>query len=149
MLRPTLYSVTASVEPVEFLQGPRPTILHHHERFDGSGYPQGLRGRGIPLCARILSVADVFRRLRVQHRRPLSQGVALDDGARENCVGMPARSSISRWWQGFSEHSRGHGGQPVRYMNHLLFHIKKKTRYLRRYYMMDRNRSSRWGERWR
>lgn len=36
------------------------SILAHHERFDGSGYPNGLRGNGIPLGARILAVADVF-----------------------------------------------------------------------------------------
>ncbi len=35
-------------------------ILHHHERFDGGGYPDGLGGREIPHLARILSVADVF-----------------------------------------------------------------------------------------
>lgn len=35
-------------------------ILHHHERFDGTGYPDGLAGTDIPLLARILSVADVF-----------------------------------------------------------------------------------------
>ncbi|MDR2092951.1 MAG: response regulator [Azoarcus sp.] len=32
----------------------------HHERFDGTGYPKGLRGEGIPLCARIMAVADVY-----------------------------------------------------------------------------------------
>jgi HD-GYP domain-containing protein (c-di-GMP phosphodiesterase class II) len=52
------------VEPVEFLQGPRPIILHHHERFDGTGYPDGLKGRAIPLCARILAVADAFEAMR-------------------------------------------------------------------------------------
>ena len=35
-------------------------IRHHHERFDGTGYPSGLSGQNIPLLARILSVADVF-----------------------------------------------------------------------------------------
>lgn len=34
--------------------------LYHHERFDGSGYPEGLRGEGIPLQARIIQVADIF-----------------------------------------------------------------------------------------
>jgi len=34
--------------------------LHHHERFDGQGYPAGLTGRGIPLGARILPVLDAF-----------------------------------------------------------------------------------------
>ena len=34
----------------------------HHERWDGQGYPQGLSGENIPLCARIVAVADAFRR---------------------------------------------------------------------------------------
>lgn len=37
-----------------------PYIRHHHEHFDGSGYPDGLTGKGIPLGARILAVADAF-----------------------------------------------------------------------------------------
>jgi len=35
-------------------------VLHHHERYDGSGYPQGLKGEEIPLEARILAIADAF-----------------------------------------------------------------------------------------
>lgn len=37
-----------------------PAVLHHHERFDGTGYPHGLRGAEIPVEARILSLADAF-----------------------------------------------------------------------------------------
>ena len=37
-----------------------PAILYHHERFDGTGYPQGLKGAQIPLSARIIAVADTF-----------------------------------------------------------------------------------------
>ncbi len=40
-----------------------PAVRHHHERWDGSGYPDGLRGEEIPLAARILSVADSFEAL--------------------------------------------------------------------------------------
>src|SRR5690606_37002025 len=38
----------------------RPIVRHHHERLDGSGYPDGLRGDRIPLLAQIVSVVDVF-----------------------------------------------------------------------------------------
>jgi len=37
-----------------------PVIRHHHERWDGSGYPDGLRGQQIPLLARVLQVADIY-----------------------------------------------------------------------------------------
>jgi putative two-component system response regulator len=42
------------------LRAVRPIVRHHHERLDGSGNPDGLRGDGIPLLAQILSVVDVF-----------------------------------------------------------------------------------------
>ena len=45
---------------VSFLTDERPFILHHHERFDGKGYPTGLAGRRIPIGARILAVADAL-----------------------------------------------------------------------------------------
>ena len=41
-----------------------PTVRHHHESWDGTGYPDGLRGEEIPLTARVLSVADAFDTLR-------------------------------------------------------------------------------------
>ena len=43
-----------------FLNDAVPAIRHHHERFDGKGYPDGLRGEDIPLGARIIHVADAF-----------------------------------------------------------------------------------------
>jgi len=48
------------VTPIAFLSEAVELIRHHHERFDGSGYPDGLRGDGIPLSARVFSVADSF-----------------------------------------------------------------------------------------
>ena len=42
------------------LQVVRPIVRHHHERLDGSGYPDGLRGREVPLLAQIIGVADVY-----------------------------------------------------------------------------------------
>jgi HD-GYP domain-containing protein (c-di-GMP phosphodiesterase class II) len=48
------------IAPITFLTGAVDLIRHHHERFDGSGYPDGLRAEEIPLAARIFSVADSF-----------------------------------------------------------------------------------------
>lgn len=48
------------VDQIEFLKSLTPVILHHHEHWDGSGYPSGLRAEEIPLLARILAVADGF-----------------------------------------------------------------------------------------
>lgn len=47
-------------QPLVFLNDVVPLILHHHERFDGTGYPDGLKGEAIPLGARILTVCDAF-----------------------------------------------------------------------------------------
>lgn len=46
--------------PLKTFRSVLPIIRHHHERFDGSGYPDGLRGEDIPLTARILQLADVY-----------------------------------------------------------------------------------------
>ena len=48
------------MEQVELLKDIAPLTLYHHERFDGKGYPLGLKGKQIPLGARILTVADTF-----------------------------------------------------------------------------------------
>jgi hypothetical protein len=56
-----------------------PGVLHHHEWYDGSGYPHGLRGEEIPLAARILAVADVYDALTSErpYRGALSPDEAL------------------------------------------------------------------------
>jgi len=51
-----------------YLQAGAEIALSHHERFDGEGYPQGLKGAEIPLAARIVAVADVFEALVVARR---------------------------------------------------------------------------------
>ena len=69
------------IEPVEFLQSPRLIILHHHERYDGKGYPDGLRGEEIPLGARILSVADSFEAM--MSDRPYRRALPLAEAIKE------------------------------------------------------------------
>lgn len=48
------------VAPFEFLAAAALVLRHHHERWDGSGYPDGLAGEAIPLGSRIVAVADVY-----------------------------------------------------------------------------------------
>ena len=48
------------VRDIEFLAQPMQVVRHHHERWDGTGYPDGLAGEDIPLSARIFAVADVL-----------------------------------------------------------------------------------------
>lgn len=58
-----------------------PCVLHHHERFDGDGYPKGLRGTAIPLGSRIIAVADTFDAMTTDrpYRRALAPEVALEE----------------------------------------------------------------------
>ena len=51
---------TEIIKGVEFLKRAEPIILYHHERYDGKGYPHGLKGKEIPLLARIVSVVDAY-----------------------------------------------------------------------------------------
>lgn len=48
------------LEPIPFFRPLLPAILHHHERFDGTGYPSHLAGNDIPLASRIMTIADTF-----------------------------------------------------------------------------------------
>lgn len=63
--------------PIETLEGVRQTILQHHERFDGKGYPYGLRGEELSFKARILSVADTFDAM--MSARPYRKALSLYD----------------------------------------------------------------------
>jgi len=59
--------------PLRTLQTVLPIIRHHHERLDGSGYPDGLRGEDVPLTARILQVVDIYDALTTD--RPYRQAL--------------------------------------------------------------------------
>ena len=48
------------LEPLNVLEEVKPIVYHHHERWDGRGYPGGLRGEEIPLGARVVAVADAY-----------------------------------------------------------------------------------------
>ena len=65
----------------ELLEVAERIVRHHHERWDGAGYPDGLAGEGIPLVARIAAVADVFDVL--VHERPYKDSWSVEDAAEE------------------------------------------------------------------
>ncbi len=48
------------IEPVDFLKNSYEAIYHHHEKYNGAGYPDGLKEKDIPLFARIITVADAY-----------------------------------------------------------------------------------------
>ena len=69
------------LEQVPALRPIAPAILHHHERYDGGGYPTGLRGEQIPLEARIVAVADAFSAMTAD--RPYRPRMALEEACAE------------------------------------------------------------------
>jgi HD-GYP domain-containing protein (c-di-GMP phosphodiesterase class II) len=69
------------VEHIPFLTGAVPIVHHHHERWDGNGYPEGLRGEDIPLGARIFAVADALDAMTFD--RPYSRAVTLEAACEE------------------------------------------------------------------
>ena len=64
------------LEPNEALRDLIPIVKYHHERLDGKGYPEGLKGREIPLAARIVSVADAYHAL--VSDRPYRKGMPIE-----------------------------------------------------------------------
>jgi putative two-component system response regulator len=68
-----------------------PIIRHHHERHDGSGYPDGLRGSEIPLTAGILQLADVFDALTTD--RPYRAAMPVNAALQ-----MMEEEALRGWW---------------------------------------------------
>lgn len=77
--------------PLKSLRLVLPVIRHHHERWDGSGYPDGLAGGTIPLTARILQVADLFDALTTQ--RPYKAAFTLD-----RSFALMREETARGWW---------------------------------------------------
>lgn len=68
-----------------------PIIRHHHEKFDGSGYPDGLRGEQIPLTARVLQLVDVYDALTTE--RPYRHALAMSEAL------VVMEEEVNRgWW---------------------------------------------------
>ncbi len=109
----------AILAPIEQLKDVLPAILHHHEWFDGSGYPHGIAGAAIPLEARIIAVADAFDAMVAirPYRAGLSVPEALDELLR--CAGSQFdpdvvacfRSKITRIFKTSQQNGQAAAGQ--------------------------------------
>jgi len=77
--------------PLKSLKEVLPIIRHHHEHWDGSGYPDGLKGEQIPLLARILQTVDIYDALRTA--RPYKPALGHEDSARV----MRNEAAAGRW----------------------------------------------------
>jgi HD-GYP domain-containing protein (c-di-GMP phosphodiesterase class II) len=69
------------IKPLQSLYFTLPMIRHHHENYDGSGYPDGLRGDAIPLGARVICVADAFDAMTTQ--RPYNEPLSFKEALKE------------------------------------------------------------------
>ena len=87
------------LQPMRTLARALPVVYHHHERCDGSGYPEGLGGDDIPLIARAAAVADVFDGMTSD--RPYRDGLmgrdALDEIEREARAGLWDRTLVDEF----------------------------------------------------
>jgi HD-GYP domain-containing protein (c-di-GMP phosphodiesterase class II) len=69
------------IRPVEFLRPVLPIILYRNEKYDGTGYPSGLKRDQIPLGARVMSVVDAFEAM--VKNRPYRKRMSVDDAIHE------------------------------------------------------------------
>lgn len=88
------------LDPIKFLHPLIPGVHLHHERWDGRGYPLGLKGNGVPLIARIIAVADTYDAMTSDraYRRALPHEVAV--GEIERCSGSQFDPEVA---QAFNE----------------------------------------------
>ena len=78
-------------KPLKTLRTVLPIIRHHHEKWDGSGYPDGLAGEAIPLTARIMQVADIYDAFTTErpYKRALTQ---------EEAIALMREETAKGWW---------------------------------------------------
>jgi putative two-component system response regulator len=68
-----------------------PIIRHHHEKLDGTGYPDGLRGEEIPMTARVLQIVDVYDALTTA--RPYKHALSVDEA-----LEIMSEEVARGWW---------------------------------------------------
>lgn len=78
-------------QPLRSFRSVLPIIRHHHEHWNGSGYPDGLSGERIPLAARILQIVDVYDALTTD--RPYRRAMRLEDA-----LSMIEQETARGWW---------------------------------------------------
>jgi len=96
------------IRPIKFLQHCRPVVRHHHERWDGGGYPDGLKGDDIHFLARICTIADAVDAMASErsYRAPLSfpqiydqvlmgSGTQFDENLVKVMLGMIERGEVT------------------------------------------------------
>jgi response regulator RpfG family c-di-GMP phosphodiesterase len=101
------------LDPIKFLHPLVPGVHLHHERWDGRGYPLGLKGNGVPVMARIIAVADTYDAMTSDraYRRALPHDVAV--GEIERCSGSQFDPEVAgifiQWLDEFREELRALG----------------------------------------
>ena len=75
------YNTVFLLDTLEFSDDIKKAILHHHERYDGTGYPDGLKGDAIPLLSRVIAVADSFFAMTMDrpYRKKVSREKAIEE----------------------------------------------------------------------
>ncbi len=104
------------LEPIKFLHPLIPGVYHHHERWDGDGYPQGLVGEDTPLMARVLAVADTYDAMTSHraYRRALPHEVAMREI--QNCAGTQFDPDVVRVFvREMEKHRRNHTSRAERW----------------------------------
>lgn len=105
----------AVLKNLEFLQNALPVVLYHQERFDGKGYPHGVKGEEIPLLARIFSIADAFDAMTTNrpYRQALRPDVAIEE-IKRNSGGQfdphLAQVFVKLWERGKLDNVKGQPG---------------------------------------
>ena len=84
------------LEPLRAIAPVREMVRHHHEMFDGSGYPDGLAGEQIPLGARIIAIADAFDTITSERTYKKARPPAAGFAELERCAGSQFDPALVR-----------------------------------------------------
>jgi HD-GYP domain-containing protein (c-di-GMP phosphodiesterase class II) len=95
------------LQHIKKLHGVLPGVRHHHERYNGTGYPGGLKGSDIPVTARIIAVADTFDAMVTDrpYRKGLAAQAALEELIRQRGVQFDP-VVVAAFLEGFQSPSR-------------------------------------------